>query len=399
MASDGEALALDEGATACWFHVLMAGTWEGHPNGAFTIDEDKIDAMIERFNGNRTPMMIDWYHRSLEPRSVDDGKAAGFATKLEKRYDADGNPELWAYGEWNETALAMIRSGEIRYCSPVIDWESEDRKSGEEGVELFNIALTNQPFLDGQTAIQLHRLTRNGARTTMAKTPTATMDEPKDDPKAEEKPAEEPAKEDAPMADDAPGNTPDNSADMIAAMQLIAETSGLSAAEVVKAIVAKADAVAKILGDGGAEMVAASAALSAVTAELEDARAEVVALQAAVKASAETPEQEIEKYIACGRVKESRRAGALELLRSDRALFSRVWPEGSREVPIGGQTTKAVTEDPAASANVHTRAALSSSQRAAYDHLCKMTRGGKRLYTDAEALERTLKHTTNGANA
>ena len=379
-------VALDEGATSCWFHVLMEGSWEGHPSGAFEIDESTIDAMISRFAMAKTPMLVDWYHRSIDPRSVDDGKAAGFATKLEKRHAEDGTAELWAYGEWNATAVEMLRSGEIRYCSPVIDWEAEDRKTADVGVELFNIALTNQPFLDGQHAIQLHRLTRTGDPKMTKKKITAL---------AEEAPADE-----APKNEETPGNAPDNMADMVAAMELLADASGLSSAETIKAIVGMADKIAAMIsGNTSAEdaMVededATAAALSAVTSELEDARAQVVSLQAALKAGAKSAEQELEEMIACGRVKESRRDGALALLKSDRALFSRVWPEGVQEAPLGGQTTRGGEEAASAAAVSRSLGGLTAAQRATYEHLTRMSRGGQRTYTDAEALERTLKHT------
>ena len=381
------ALADDESATG-WFHVLMDGTWEGHPNGAFSIDEDTIDAMIARFSKQRTPMMVDWNHRSLEAATEDDGKAAGFVTKLEKRAAEDGDGfELWAFAEWNDRAAKLIRSGEYRYCSPVIDWEAEDRKTGVVGVELFNIALTNQPFLDGQHAIRLHRVSLTGGQKMATKPKTKLADKPAEATDEDEKKAA--------MADgqEEPGAPPDNTADAVAAMQLLAETTGLGSAELIKMLIANADKIGKMLvgAEGPAEM---SAVLDAVTAELEDARSELTALKSDPKHAGKSAEQEIEEMIACGRVKESRKSAALALLKSDRAMFSRVWPEGSREAPIGGQTTSTAKRSDGDSPVVARLSALTAPQRATYEYMAKMSRGGRLLYTAEQALEKTLKHTS-----
>jgi phage I-like protein len=97
---------------------------------------------------------IDYDHKSMNDVAAGENPAAGWVQKLEKREDG-----LWAYVEWTGKAAEYIRNGEYRYCSPVVDWKAKDRKSNKSiGVELYNIALTNQPFLDGQTPITLSRV-------------------------------------------------------------------------------------------------------------------------------------------------------------------------------------------------------------------------------------------------
>ena len=373
-----------------WFHVLMEGEWEGHPNGAFEISEETIDAMIARFEKQRTPMLIDWYHKSLDPKTPEDGAAAGFATKLEKRKAVDGDGwELWAFAEWTDEAAALIRSGKIRYCSPVIDFEATDRRTAEAGIELFNIALTNQPFLDGQHAIQLHRITREDRNmTTKPKKKTALADmPPKDEDEGKEKVEAQDEQVESPP--------PDNTADVMAAMQLLAEATGIGVSELAKQVVANADAIASVLKGTGESAAMSREVLEAVTAELEDTRAELIALKADPRHAGKTVEQEVEGYVLCGRVKESRRAAAVDVLRKDRALFSRIWPEGTQEAPVGGQTTRVTASDKNTdAADSAAAASLTAAQRATFDYMRRMSRNGKRVYTDAQALERTLKHTS-----
>lgn len=141
-------------------HIAMVGEWKGHPAGGFTVTEADIDTMIERFDAQQNAMMVDYEHRSLNATgSTSDGEAAGWIHKLEKKQGESG-PELWAMVEWTAEAADRIRGGKYRYCSPVLDYAATDRKSGEPvSIELFNVAVTNNPFLDGQQPITLSRVT------------------------------------------------------------------------------------------------------------------------------------------------------------------------------------------------------------------------------------------------
>jgi phage I-like protein len=50
----------------------------------------------------------------------------------------------------------MIAAGEYKYISPVIDWGTRDRATGQvQGATLTSAALTNRPVLDHMPAIQL----------------------------------------------------------------------------------------------------------------------------------------------------------------------------------------------------------------------------------------------------
>lgn len=141
-----------EGAAARtgWIHVAPEGTWEGHPDGAFTLSREGFLACIADAERRMTPQSVDYEHASLYPTG-EPTPAAGYVQKLELRRDG-----LWALVEFTERAAAMIRAGEYRFCSGVFAFERRDRQSGEViSCMLDSIALTNRPFIDGQSPIAL----------------------------------------------------------------------------------------------------------------------------------------------------------------------------------------------------------------------------------------------------
>lgn len=137
-------------------HIAMEGSWEGHPQGGFKFTSDVFDAMIANFEAQKNPLPIDYEHAAFpEPGQRADTRAAGWIQRLEKRMGADSY-ELWAVVEWTDKAAEMIRAGEYKFCSPAFAFTSTDRKTGaDRGPELANVALTNLPFLDGQSPIRL----------------------------------------------------------------------------------------------------------------------------------------------------------------------------------------------------------------------------------------------------
>jgi phage I-like protein len=141
-----------EGAQARtgWIHVAPEGSWEGHPDGAFTLTTAGFESCIYDAERRATPQSVDYEHASLYPTG-EPTPAAGYVQKLERR--ADG---LWALVEFTERAATMIRAGEYRFCSGVFAFERRDRQTGDViPCMLDSIALTNRPFIDGQEPIAL----------------------------------------------------------------------------------------------------------------------------------------------------------------------------------------------------------------------------------------------------
>lgn len=77
--------------------------------------------------------------------------SAGYIQDLALRPDG-----LWAQVEFTKRCAALIRAGEQRFCSAVFVFGGPDRKSGE-AVRCFlhSLAMTDTPFIDGQSPISL----------------------------------------------------------------------------------------------------------------------------------------------------------------------------------------------------------------------------------------------------
>lgn len=151
---------LGDGAAAVGeFQVALEGEWTGHPGGSFRITEEDIDCMVAVFNAQKTPLQVDFNHSSVpddRAPTPEEGKAAGWITSLCKRMGERG-AELWAdVVEWGSEAAEYIRKGEYAFCSPVLLFDSTDRVTSETvKARVFNVALTNVPFLDGMAPVRL----------------------------------------------------------------------------------------------------------------------------------------------------------------------------------------------------------------------------------------------------
>lgn len=140
-----------DNAPRTWIDLAYEGEWRGHPSGDFAFTREVFANIVSRFNEQKNPIPLTYEH------PVKDAglpiRAAGWIHQL-----AIKGTHLWALVEFTPAAAAMVRNGEYRYCSVVVDFESVDRRSGEEvGPELYEVGLTNTPFLDGQRAIELSR--------------------------------------------------------------------------------------------------------------------------------------------------------------------------------------------------------------------------------------------------
>lgn len=127
-------------------HLFTFGEWQGHANGAFEFTPEVAAKLIANFEAQANPVPFTYEHDSApgQPRP-----ASGWVQSLDVRDDG-----LWAKVEWTSRAAEMIRGGEYRYCSVVVDFDSTCRKTGDAiGPELLEVGLTNTPFIDGQTPL------------------------------------------------------------------------------------------------------------------------------------------------------------------------------------------------------------------------------------------------------
>lgn len=138
-------------AAKSWIQIASEGEWKGHPSGPFQLTTKLFQNIAQEFATQVNPRPIDYNHSEMEPPNGQPKPAAGWIHDVQVRGDG-----LWALVEWTSLAAGMIRSGEYRFCSAVFLWNQPDRKTAEiQPAVLFNAALTNVPFLDGQKPITL----------------------------------------------------------------------------------------------------------------------------------------------------------------------------------------------------------------------------------------------------
>jgi len=123
---------------------------------AYLVDDDAMAAIIadrERY-GNDT--IIDWEHKAIEPRTPEDGSAAGWVPKFEARSDG-----LYATGvRWTPKAVEKLAAREYRYHSPFF---IADKKSGRI-TSLEMISLVSWPASVGQVPIAASAAAMDGGK-------------------------------------------------------------------------------------------------------------------------------------------------------------------------------------------------------------------------------------------
>lgn len=148
----------DPASRTTWVDVGYTGEWNGHQDGPFSLTDADLRSCVEAFNAQVNPIGSDYEHASLRI----DGEPKPASLWVQQLRVANGH--LWALCELTPRAASLVRSGEYRYCSGVFAFNVPDRKDGSEKrwpCVLRSIALTNDPFLDGQQPIAL---TRRGAK-------------------------------------------------------------------------------------------------------------------------------------------------------------------------------------------------------------------------------------------
>lgn len=346
-------------------HIAMAGQWKGHPAGEFEFTEAVFDEMIAAFEQQKTPLLIDYEHGAPEG----DTRAAGWIHGLEKRRGPNGEVELWAKPvEWTDKAAGMIRAGEYRFCSPWFAKSTTDRVSGERtGPRLLNVALTNLPFLDGQSPIRLSFV--------CAISPAEPAGNPSPQPAAAPSP-EQAAQQEAQAL----------SEQLTAAIDALAQTLGVNRAAVVAAINDHTDAIAGLLRqqldtDGmpqerpmadkekpaadadkaKADEIEATARQNDVTIALSQVQAlaekvakieeEREAERAALKAAKDAENaKRVKDMIACGALLDTEEESALWLLSTDASRFEQIFGHRkgtAKPVPIGVSQAGTEQVDPA----------------------------------------------------
>lgn len=149
-----------EDAPTSWVQIAKEGAWKGHAAGEFELTNDTFSEMLDNFEKQENPIPVTYEH----PRHHGDGSpipAAGWIHELEVR-----GSKLYALVEWVEDAAHLIKKGAYRFCS-IVFGPSVDRETGDEcGVELFELGITNEPFIDGMEPMRLSARARKNPTTT-----------------------------------------------------------------------------------------------------------------------------------------------------------------------------------------------------------------------------------------
>lgn len=142
-----------------WVQLAKVGEYRGHHMGEFAFTRESFERIIANFE--RQANDVPFYYGHPNRHDGQDPPAAGWISAL--RINGE-----WLEGltRFTERATAAIAGDEYRHCSVVVDFESIDRVTAEEiGPEMFEVGLTNVPFIDGQMPIAFSRrsLAANGA--------------------------------------------------------------------------------------------------------------------------------------------------------------------------------------------------------------------------------------------
>lgn len=167
--------------TAVWVDLIPEGSVVHRDNREIRFTREMLDEIIEVFSRYKNPIVVDFNHNTkyaeMRPTPTE---TAGFCDGLAINHNG-----MFAHYLLNPEGVESIRSGHNPFSSPTLLFDALDRKTGKRNrVEMPKIALTADPAIDGQDAINLAREDNNM---------------PFEKKQPEEKPTEE-----APTADDQP---------------------------------------------------------------------------------------------------------------------------------------------------------------------------------------------------
>jgi phage I-like protein len=125
----------------------------------FAITKATLADVVKNFRNRGVDTVIDYEHASEAPEMAAGGPvpASGWLKAIDDEPDGDGI--LWGHAEFTPRAKDLVKGGEYRYLSPVINWGARNKSTGEQqGATLTSIALTNRPFLEQLPAIAMTEL-------------------------------------------------------------------------------------------------------------------------------------------------------------------------------------------------------------------------------------------------
>lgn len=120
-----------------WQLLLPGGTVECREGRkSYTYDPATL---LEQFDQWEMPIDVDYHHQSLQTAAkVGLVPSAGSVVELDVREGA-----IWGRFEWTANAAAAIEAKEVKYLSPVFDYDPKTMRIGK----IVSVGLTNRPNL------------------------------------------------------------------------------------------------------------------------------------------------------------------------------------------------------------------------------------------------------------
>ena len=152
---------VEDEARTTWVELAYVGHWKGHHGGEFTFKRSDFETILRNFRSHENPLPV--YYEHISGESWGDGRpkpAAGWILDLDirPRSNGDGSDALWAKVRFTERGAEHVKAEEYLFSSVEVDFKGRDRVSGEPvGIVLQALALTNEPFLDGQQPLKLSK--------------------------------------------------------------------------------------------------------------------------------------------------------------------------------------------------------------------------------------------------
>jgi phage I-like protein len=166
------------GKAEIWVQLGKTGKFAAR--GGFELTTEHWQSCVAQFKRWQNETLLDYDHGSCGWLSTN-SKAAGWISELRVDEVESGGSELWGLTRFTAAAAEAVRAEEWKYISPALFFDSEDRETGEEvAAELFSVAMTNIPFLDGMAPLELSqnaRLLLSRARPHLFAEGTAPMNE------------------------------------------------------------------------------------------------------------------------------------------------------------------------------------------------------------------------------
>lgn len=150
------------------YQIVKSGTLLGHPQGAYVIAVEDLEAIVANFKKRSIEVVVDYDHSTYDWGMELAGKAAGWIKDLWVEGDS-----VWGEIEWTAAASSLIEANEYKYLSPVIHLEHINIETGRyEGCYLESVGLTNIPAMD---MIPVQDAVANSLRTVLARSNSAIL--------------------------------------------------------------------------------------------------------------------------------------------------------------------------------------------------------------------------------